>query len=271
VQGGKSAGATTARGDRRARVLVVDDDAGVRGMMLIYLKHLGYAGDTVAGGREALDAVASGIYDLVLMDYTMPEMDGVEACRRIRRMEIPGGQPGIVAFTSQAGLDTRANCLAAGMDGFLLKPFTEEEIRAALEGAMGDRVPRAWASAEGTKRIILVDDDASVRQFLWEALTLAGYEVVQVASGADARWLVEDEPRPYDLLVVDVVMPGMTGPEFAKWLHAAHPSTRILFVTGYDEDTARKHGLPEGVEVLQKPFSADALLRRVAAALRAVP
>jgi DNA-binding response OmpR family regulator len=252
----------------RPRVLVVDDDPGTRGLMLIYLKHLGYAADSVTNGREAVDAVGAGIYGLVLLDCVMPEMDGLEATRRIRALELPGGKPGIVAFSSQATPKARASCLAAGMDAFLAKPFTEDDLRKALEAASGGGVPERREQPEGARRVILVDDDASVRQFVWEALTTAGYEVVQVASGEDARCLVEGEPRPYDLLIVDIVMPGMGGPAFAGWLRKEHPRTRVLFISGYGDETARMFGLPPGEhEFLPKPFGPAELLERVGGVL----
>jgi len=274
------------RGGASPRVLIVDDDPGTRGVMLIYLKHFGYTADTVSNGVEALDAVRTGIYGLVLLDCVMPEMEGIETAQRIRAMNLPRGQPGIVAFTAQASAKARANCLAAGMDAFLAKPFTEEELREAIATALGERIPE-WlgdtavvdpgkSTAEGHAklplRVILVDDDASVRQFVWDVLTTSGYEVVQLASGEDARWLLDGEPRPYDLLIVDIVMPGMSGPDFARWLREKHPTTKVLFITGYPEDTARQFGLPlGGVELLEKPLGANALLRRVESILGTSP
>jgi len=172
------------------------------------------------------------------------------------------------------------------MDAFLAKPFTEGELRVALETALGERIPE-WLgdtvvvdSGEGAEergpeepvRVVLVDDDASVRQFVFEALTTSAYEVVQLASGEDAQCLLDEEPIPYDLLIVDIVMPGMSGPDFARWLRERHPTTKVLFITGYPEDTARQFGLPlGGFELLQKPFGVDVLLRRVESILGTGP
>lgn len=264
------------------RVLVADDDPGTRGLMLIYLKQLGFTADSVANGREALDAVGTGIYGLLLLDFVMPELEGPEVARRVRAMEFPLGQPGIVAFSALGHPRAREDCLAAGMDSFVPKPFTETQLREALEIALARRVPRrpAGGAAAGEAkalrgeppRVILVDDDASVRQFVWQALTTGGYEVVQVASGEDARWLLDGAPRPYDLLVADVVMPGMKGPEFARWLLSEHPLTRVLFISGFPEETAREFGLPEtGCGFLPKPFGVKELLGRVEEILRDRP
>ena len=122
------------------RVLVVDDDPGTRGLMLIYLKGLGYTADSVSNGLEALDAVRTGIYGLLLLDCVMPVMEGIETAQRIRAMDLPRGQPAIVAFSAQSSPSARRSCLAAGMDAFLAKPFTEAELRGALETALGGRI-----------------------------------------------------------------------------------------------------------------------------------
>jgi CheY-like chemotaxis protein len=256
------------------RLLIVDDDPGTRGVMLVYLKHLGYAADTVSNGKEAVDAVQNGRYGLVLLDCVMPELTGLETVRAVRAMDLPAGQPGIIAFTAQRGEKTRKACLAAGMDVFLGKPFTESDLREAVGRALELRwkPARRRGAAAGPpstgKRVILVDDDASVRRFIFDVLAGGGYEVVQLASGEDARWLLDGESRPYDLLISDVVMPGMGGPSFAKWVGEKHPATRVLFITGHDVETARSFGLPEGnVAILHKPFPPDALLKKVAEVL----
>jgi len=121
------------------------------------------------------------------------------------------------------------------------------------------------AQASNAKRVVVVEDEAGVRRFIWEALSKAGYEVMQTGSGEEMQWLLDDLKRPVDLLVADVMMPGMSGPEFARWLEEVRPTTRVLFVTGQSRESAEKFGLPlGGVEVLYKPFTADGLLKRVA-------
>ncbi len=198
----------------------------------------------------------------------MPEMDGPETARRIRALDLPGGRPGLVAFSSQVKPEHRALCLEAGMQAFLAKPFSQEELRAALEEASAGRAPGRDAVRGAPRRIILVDDDAAVRGFVRDALSIAGFEVTQVASGEDARVLVEAESRPYDLLIADVVMPGMGGPEFGRWLQGVRPATKVLYISGYGEETARMFGLPPGrFEFLPKPFGPSDLLEKVTAVL----
>jgi CheY-like chemotaxis protein len=114
------------------RVMVADDNAVNRKVALSYLKRLGYQADSSTNGVELLDRLRHGAYDLVFMDVQMPEMDGLEATRRIRG-ELPAtNQPRIVAMTAAAFPEDRVRCLDAGMDDYVSKPVSMEELVAVL-------------------------------------------------------------------------------------------------------------------------------------------
>jgi CheY-like chemotaxis protein len=98
------------------------------------LKKLGYNADKVANGLEALLALERKSYDLILMDVQMPEMDGLQATREIRR-RWPLGGPKIVALTAHAIAGDREKCLEAGMDDYLCKPINLDDLKATLESA----------------------------------------------------------------------------------------------------------------------------------------
>ncbi|MDW8325760.1 MAG: GAF domain-containing protein [Anaerolineales bacterium] len=115
-----------------ARILVVEDNDVNRHIILLMLKQLGYAAEIAVNGREALQAVQRQPFDLIFMDVQMPEMDGLEATRRIRAELPPNAQPYIVALTANALLSDREHCLAAGMNDYLSKPFQLADIGAVL-------------------------------------------------------------------------------------------------------------------------------------------
>jgi signal transduction histidine kinase len=125
-------------GGRAARILVAEDNPVNRLVIGEQLGALGHEATLTENGREALEALAAGRYDLLLMDCQMPELDGYETTRRIRQGE-SGGRLPIVALTAHAMEGDREKCLAAGMDDYLAKPFTEKELSAALGRWLGRR------------------------------------------------------------------------------------------------------------------------------------
>jgi two-component system sensor histidine kinase/response regulator len=128
---GLVAGTTESGSHKRgARILLADDNPINQLVTLMMLKKLGYRADAVADGLEAIKALETFPYDLVLMDCQMPEMDGFEATRAIRnlKMDIP-----IIAMTANAMKGDRELCLEAGMNDYLSKPVKTTELSAALE------------------------------------------------------------------------------------------------------------------------------------------
>jgi two-component system, sensor histidine kinase and response regulator len=122
------------------RILVAEDSPVNQKVALRLLERRGHEAVVVGDGRNALSALESGSFDLVLMDVHMPEMDGLEATRAIRRRERDaGGHVPIVAMTASAMEEDRDRCLAAGMDAFLSKPIRSEEFYQVIESMASPR------------------------------------------------------------------------------------------------------------------------------------
>jgi CheY-like chemotaxis protein len=129
---------------RAARILLAEDNEINQIVAAEVLMKAGYQVDIVGDGRKAVQALAAGTYDLVLMDCQMPEMDGFAATAEVRRLARPGDRRmPIVALTANAVQGDRERCLAAGMDAYLTKPLDPRTMVETLEGFL------ATATVEG--------------------------------------------------------------------------------------------------------------------------
>jgi CheY-like chemotaxis protein len=113
--------------------LLVEDNTINQKVASLMLEKLGYRVDVAANGFEALSAMASVNYDVILMDCVMPEMDGFEATRHLRSIGGHAAQVPVIAMTASAFAEDRLACLAAGMTDFLSKPVRESELGSKLD------------------------------------------------------------------------------------------------------------------------------------------
>jgi PAS domain S-box-containing protein len=139
------------------RILLAEDNAMNQKVALRLLEQLGYRADVANNGLEAIETLERRPYDVVLMDVQMPELDGLDATRRICERWSPESRPRIIAMTANALPEDREACFAAGMDDYVAKPIRAEELVAALKRAK----PRADANG-GSEAVEYVsfDDDA---------------------------------------------------------------------------------------------------------------
>lgn len=114
------------------KILVVDDNAINRLLAVGLLQKMGFGADTATNGIEAIEAVGKKDYDIILMDVQMPEMSGLEATDKIRKMEL-GNQPAIIALTANAMREDEEKCLAAGMNDYLSKPIQPKLLAAKIQ------------------------------------------------------------------------------------------------------------------------------------------
>src|SRR5690606_36402727 len=147
-----------------------------------------------------------------------------------------------------------------GTEITILLPRAEEDADADT--------PRLVASTGehgGTETILLVEDEKSVRELARRILERRGYNVIAAADGREALDILEhSEGTHIDLLLTEVIMPGMNGQDVAERVRVLRPNIRVLFVSGYNEEAVLRHGvLAAGTGFLEKPFSPSVLLDRV--------
>ncbi len=114
------------------RILVVDDEVDLAEAVATGLRREGYAVDVASGGSEALERTQWQPYDLVCLDLTMPDVDGLEVCRQLRSDPPEGGSPRILMLTARDAVDDRILGLDSGADDYLVKPFAFGELAARV-------------------------------------------------------------------------------------------------------------------------------------------
>ena len=216
------------------RILLAEDNTLNQKLALALLSRLGYTADVVVTGVEAIDAVRRSLYDVVLMDVQMPEMDGLEATRHIVAEIVD--RPRIVALTANAMAGDREVCLAAGMDDFLSKPLRPTELTEVLgrvrRREVDDATPSA-AAVSASQRVPLLDADADttahvgVREQDPEADSLRSAlraHVREMAGGEDEeleRELIDEFLRGLPSLLADLEQATTDGDQ-EKLRRSAH-------------------------------------------------
>ena len=117
------------------------------------------------------------------------------------------------------------------------------------------------------RTILVVEDQPEVRALLSDALEMLGYWVLAAAHPNEALAIADEHAEEIDLVLTDVVMPVMNGPELARRLMRRHPFLRVLYLSGHGAEALAALGVPGGDTVLKKPFTMDALIERVSGAL----
>lgn len=126
----------------------------------------------------------------------------------------------------------------------------------------------AWIDILGNETILLVEDEEIVRNLVREILLSNGYRVLEAASGDEAISICRSYPEPIDLLFTDVIMPKMSGPHLWAEMVKLRPELRVLFMSGYTDDSVIQNGfLDAGTPLLEKPFTADTLTRKLRSVL----
>jgi two-component system cell cycle sensor histidine kinase/response regulator CckA len=138
--------------------------------------------------------------------------------------------------------------------------------RAAAD--VDDAAARAPARPAGQETVLVVDDEDAVREIVSRVLEARGYRILEAADAAEALSLSSGYEGEIHLLLTDVVMPGIPGPELAAILAGARPETRVLFMSGFPgHPTVGRSSLVDASNLIEKPFTAAGLAERVRAAL----
>jgi CheY-like chemotaxis protein len=148
--------------------------------------------------------------------------------------------------------------------GTALKLYFPEVSAAAAFGGMGEHAVVGKTAKRGSETILLVEDEEAVRGLACRILERQGYRVIPAQHGRDAMEIATKEEGRIDLVLTDVVMPGMNGRGLVERLSGIRPTIKSLYMSGYtDDDIIRRGFIEPSKSFLQKPFTSEALLQTV--------
>jgi two-component system, cell cycle sensor histidine kinase and response regulator CckA len=136
------------------------------------------------------------------------------------------------------------------------------EVAGGVQTAAETR-PAVVKSPVGAETVLVLDDNAVVRKLICRVLQRLGYTVIEAEEGPHALQLAAKHHKSIDLVITDVVMPSMSGPEFVKQLTAAQRNARILYMSGYTDAHVHSQGVNSDIHYLQKPFTPESLARKI--------
>ena len=258
------------------RALVVDDNGAAREVLAAMLTSLKISVDTAVDGFSALarleEAVGEGQpYDLVLLDWIMPGIDGIETARRIKSNSRLAKVPAMLMVTANGREEAYIEAEKVGLDGFLLKPVYASVMYESLLDILGvESVTAATLVGElavdpqlaevAGARILLVDDNLINQEVASEFLADAGMEVAVAANGEECLAALEKDG--FDLVFMDIQMPVMDGLEATRRIRAqaAHAELPIIAMTAHAMTGDREKSLAAGMnDHITKPIDTQAL------------
>ena len=266
VQSDASASTGAAR-----RVLIIEDSVTFRGELKQSLENAGYEVREAATGEEGLASAAAQRPDAVIVDGMLPGIDGATVVRRLKSDTALRGTPCLL-LTAAEGTRDELQALEAGADAYVHKSedlgLILVRLAALLRGATSAAAETS-PSLLGPKRLLAVDDSNTYLQELGNQLRQEGYDVVLAASGAEALALLE--VQPVDCILLDLVMPGLSGQDTCRRIkqRAEWRDIPLVILTGRDDRDAMIEGINAGADdYIAKAAEFDILKARLRAQLR---
>lgn len=230
-----------------SRVLVVDDEAPLLMTLVANLELEGFEVMEASSAERALELAAQHSFDIVLSDIRMPGMNGVDLCRELhhRHPDLP-----VILMTAFSAEGTLREAVDEGALMVIPKPFAIEHLLRVLHGAMHRPV------------ILVIDDSVEVADSTAAALQAVGLPARAVHDGATA--IAAFRAGDIGVCVVDMVMPGLSGPDVIDRLRAIDPSVVVIAVSGYDVEELFRRVAGQADQIMRKPVDPHDLLQAIA-------
>ena len=231
--------------NERVKVLVVDDQPGMRLSLKGILSRKGYDVTTAEDGPMAVEAARKTKYNMILMDIKMPGMSGVDAFLKIREF-----QPGVtvIMMTAFAVEDEIKRAILEGAYAVVHKPFEMEKILSVITEGLENRT-----------LVLLVDDNLDDREILHRVLENKGYKVMEVGTGEECLRHVKE--RHYQVILLDYKLPGIDGLETLAQVKQIRPDVGVVMISAFSESEQLNQGIAEGsLTYLRKPLDTEKLI-----------
>ncbi len=252
-----------------AKILVVDDTEVNLSVFCNLLKQTKVGIDTSVSGRTAISMAREKHYDIIFIDHMMPDMDGIETLRELKKAD-PASDTVCIALTANAVSGARKMYLDAGFADYMSKPIDgrklEEMIRKYLpeEKVMEPEIvakKETASSGYGTGKILVVDDDEVIQEIAGNILG-SEFEVIGCTDGKDALPLAR---KGADLILLDINLVGMSGFDVLSDLKGDRETANIpvMFITADEDRDKEVLGLKNGaLDFIRKPFVPEVLIQR---------
>lgn len=256
------------------KVLVVEDNPTAREVMEAYLKDFNLSADATDSGEDALIAVGMRAYDLVLLDWKLGGIDGLETAKRIRNQEL-GVQPKIVIVTAYGESEELESCKEDGIDGILLKPISESALFNEIQNLFSDNHDAEYDLYNTAKlnehflegrKILVVEDNAMNQQLARELLESVGAKVDIANNGYDAIVQLQNPDTLYDIILMDLQMPEMDGFEATEKIRSmeAWADIPIISMTADVLPGILEKCIEQGMnDYVSKPISVETLYEKL--------
>ncbi|MEW6079715.1 MAG: response regulator [Thermodesulfobacteriota bacterium] len=238
-------------------ILVIDDSAAIRHRLIKLLEPLNASFEQAENGRQALDIINSKPFDIILTDIEMPEMNGIELCRRLKKKDDTRDIPVVVVSSLDSEEDIEKG-FEVGATYYIAKNDVYTDLYNVVEGIL-------FRSNRNSNQIILVvDDSATIRNIVERGLKSAGFKVMIAENGRRAMEILADHIP--DLILSDIDMPEMNGFEFCETVHADQRFSGIPFIvmSAKNDRGHMNRMLQHGAaSYVTKPFNIDSLVLQI--------
>ncbi|MCB4792811.1 MAG: response regulator [Elusimicrobia bacterium] len=244
------------------KVLIIDDEQGIRDLLKFLLQPKGFIVSDACGGIEGIEIFKKEVFDIVILDIHMPNMNGMEVLKVIKQIK-PEQIVIITSSSSDSDFKLESESTKLGVYTCLYKPFNTEEIIKIMQEALSKRKKNMLIKND--VKVLIIDDEQGIRDMISYALQKEGYTVKTAQNGKEGIQKVDEQE--IDIVITDIKMPGIDGIEVLEKIKEIKPEIEVIVATGYGTMETAIESLRKGAyDYINKPFNINELSLLIAKA-----